>query len=531
MNTSGIHHVTAIAGDPQRNLDFYAGFLGLRLVKKTVNFDDPNTYHLYYGDALGHPGTILTFFPWAGMRRGQRGVGSVAAFSFSVPRTSLGFWLERLSARNLRFDREERFGDPVLAFDDPDGLRLELTFHEKAGEAGVTPWKENSVTPEHALRGFHSVTLWEESVEATAALLTQRLGFQKSDTDGPLHRYTISHAGGQVGPGRVVDIRVAENFWPGVTGAGTVHHVAFRAADNAAQAALQEELVEDGLAPTPVIDRQYFHSIYFREPGGVLFEVATDPPGFTVDEPPETLGAALKLPPQYERMRPQLEASLPPLHLPSGNDKPSFNPPHLAFTHRWLPKAGATKTLLLLHGTGGDENNLVSLGGALEPHANLLSPRGRVLENGMPRFFRRLAEGVFDEADVKARADELAVFVTQAANLYGFAEDDVTAVGYSNGANIASAAMLRHPKLFRAALLLRPMVPFEPETLPDLSGVPIFLGAGRRDPIVPTENVERLAEMLKAAGAEVTLHWENTGHGLSDRDLQAARRWLAGLEG
>ena len=284
----GIHHITAIAGDPQRNLDFYAGFLGLRLVKKTVNFDDPNTYHLYYGDALGHPGTILTFFPWAGMRRGQRGVGSVAAFSFSVPRTSLGFWLERLSARNLQFEREERFGDPVLAFDDSDGLRLELTFHTEAEEvADIIPWEEGPVSPEHALRGFHSVTLWEESVEATAALLTQRLGFQKSDTDGPLHRYTTSHAGGRVGPGRVVDIRVAENFWPGVTGAGTVHHVAFRAADDAAQLALQEDLVEDGLAPTPVIDRQYFHSIYFRKPGGVLFEVATDPPGFTVDEPPK----------------------------------------------------------------------------------------------------------------------------------------------------------------------------------------------------------------------------------------------------
>ena len=531
MDTSGIHHVTAIAGDPQRNLDFYAGFLGLRLVKKTVNFDDPNTYHLYYGDALGHPGTILTFFPWVGMRRGQRGVGSVAALSFSVPRTSLGFWLERLSARNERFEREERFGDPVFSFSDPDGLRLELTFHEEAEEANVTPWEEGPVPPEHALRGFHSVTLWEEGVEATAALLTQRLGFHKSAVDGPLHRYTTSHAG----PGRVVDVRRAENFWPGVTGAGTVHHVAFRAADDAAQIALQEELLGDGLAPTPVIDRQYFRSIYFREPGGVLFEVATDPPGFTVDEPPETLGAALKLPPQYERMRSQLEATLPPLHLPplnslTRNDKPTFSAPHLAFTHRWLPKAGATKTLLLLHGTGGDENDLVSLGGVLEPRANLLSPRGKVLENGLPRFFRRLAEGVFDEADLEMRADELAEFIKEAAVSYDFAEDGVTAVGYSNGANIASAALLRHPTLFRAALLLRPMVPFEPEALPELSGVSVFLGAGRRDPIVPTENVERLAELLNAAGAEVTLHWEDAGHGVSDRDFQAARRWLAGLE-
>ena len=516
--SSGIHHVTAVAGDPQRNVDFYAGFLGLRLVKKTVNFDDPGTYHLYYGDEEGRPGTILTFFPFPGARRGQRGVGGVAATAFSIPQTSLGFWLERLSVRNLRFNKEEHFGDPVLTFDDPDGLRLELVAHE--GADAVTPWEEGPVPAEHAVRGFHGVTLWEESLEETAGLLTRRFGFHKLGQEDNLHRYA-AHAG----PGGVVDIQVAENFWPGVPGAGTVHHVAFWLEDDAAEQALRKELLEDGLAPTPAINRQYFRSVYFREPGGVLFEVATDPPGFTADEKVDELGTTLKLPPQYEEMRERLEATLPPLYLPG--DRPTFSAPQLSFVHRWLPKEGATGTLLLLHGTGGSENDLVSLGHALEPHANLLSPRGKVLENGMPRFFRRLAEGVFDEEDVKARADELAAFVREAADAYGFAADRVTAVGYSNGANIASAALLRHPDIFRAAVLLRPMVPFELEAVPYLADIHVFLGAGRRDPVVPPENVERLAGLLKEAGAEVTLHWENAGHGLSDREIREARRWLA----
>ncbi len=495
--------------------------MGLRLVKKTVNFDDPQTYHLYYGDELGRPGTILTFFPWPGMRRGQRGVGGVAATAFSVPRASLGFWLQRLSARNLRFSKEERFGEAVLAFDDPDGLRLELVAHE--GADALVPWAEGPIAAEHAVRGFRGVTLWEERLEETADLLSRRFGFHASGREGNLHRYT-THAG----PGGVVDIQVAENFWPGVMGAGSVHHVAFRAADDAAQQTLQNELLEDGLTPTPVVDRQYFHSIYFREPGGVLFEVATDSPGFMVDEKVGELGTALKLPPQYEEMRERLEATLPTLYLPSESNKPTFDAPQ-TFSHRWLPKEGATETLLLLHGTGGDENDLISLGQALAPEANLLSPRGNVLENGMPRFFRRLAEGVFDEADVKRRADELAEFVREAADAYGFDVRSVTAVGYSNGANIASAALLRHPDLFRAAVLLRPMVPFE-GTLPDLGGVRVFLGAGRGDRVASAGNVERLAEMFKEAGAEVTLHWADAGHGLTDREFQEVRRWLVKKE-
>ncbi len=328
LPTGGIHHVTAIAGSAQRNMDFYAGFLGLRLVKKTVNFDDPRTYHLYYGDELGRPGTILTFFPGDGARRGQRGAGQAATVSFSVPEASLGFWLGRLSARNLKFRRAERFGDDVLAFEDPDGLSLELVAH--AGAAALPTWAAGPVEAEHAVRGFRSVTLWEDGGDETAALLTGRLGYRKLGEEANVERFV--HGAG--GPGALVDLRRADGFWPGVSGTGTVHHVAFRAEGDAAQLALRERLAEDGLGPTAQLDRRYFRSVYFREPGGVLFEVATDPPGFTVDETPEALGRALKLPTQYEGIRGELEAALPPLHLPSEAARPDFSEPDLGLVHR-----------------------------------------------------------------------------------------------------------------------------------------------------------------------------------------------------
>lgn len=451
-------------------------------------------------------------------------MGQAATVSFSVPEGSLGFWLGRLSARNLKFERAERFGDAVLAFEDPDGLSLELVAH--AGASTLAAWAGGPVEAEHAVRSFHSVALWEDGSDETAALLTGRLGYRKLGEEDNVERFV--HGGG--GPGALIDLRRADGFWPSVMGAGTVHHVAFRAEDDVAQQTLRADLLTDFLQPTSPIDRQYFRSVYFREPGGVLFEVATDPPGFTVDETLEALGQALKLPPQYEGIRSELEATLPPLHLPTETGRPNFGETDLGFVHRWLPREDAPRTLFMLHGTGGDENSLVSLGKMLEPDASILSPRGKVLENGMSRFFRRLSEGVFDEADLKHRAGELTEFVHRAAETYSLKMHSIVAVGYSNGANIASATLLLHPQVLSGAALFRPMAPFEPDRLPDLSGLPVFLSAGKRDPIVPTENVERLAVILEKAGAVVTLHWEDTGHGLTDNELRAVRRWLTDKE-
>jgi glyoxalase family protein len=313
----GIHHVTAIASDPQRNLDFYSGILGLRLVKRTVNFDDPETYHFYFGDEIGHPGSLLTFFPWPGTRHGRQGSGQVAVTSFAVTPAALGFWVQRLLHHGVAYEgpikRPSTSGESeqVISFKDHDGLLLEIVAHPGAaerpawGEAPGIPW-------DHAIHGFHRVTLWVARGEPTERVLVDTLGFRPISEEGGTRRF----AAGDGGPGMQVDIRSVGGFPQGVVSVGTVHHVAWRAADDAAQLALREQVVQAGLEPTPVIDRQYFHSVYFREPEGVLFELATDPPGFTIDEPADQLGEHLMLPPMYEPQRAEIEALLPPVHLP-----------------------------------------------------------------------------------------------------------------------------------------------------------------------------------------------------------------------
>jgi catechol 2,3-dioxygenase-like lactoylglutathione lyase family enzyme len=307
----GIHHITAIAGDPQRNLDFYAGMLGMRLVKLTVNFDDPASYHLYYGDELGRPGSLLTFFPWPGGQPGRQGTGQVGTVSLAISPASLGFWIERLLAHGIRYEGPtRRFDEQVLAFKDPDGLLLELVASPRV--VNTPPWPEGPVPAEHAVRGLHGATLWEDGDAGSADFLTRTIGFQPVGEEGSLLRFQSA----DLGSGTVVDLRRAPGFWRGAGGVGTVHHMAFRAENDGAQLAKRAEIETQGVDITPVIDRQYFHSVYFREPGGVLFEIATDPPGFTVDEPAAELGTHLKLPPVYEASRPEIERVLPPLRLP-----------------------------------------------------------------------------------------------------------------------------------------------------------------------------------------------------------------------
>ena len=310
---AGLHHVTAIAGDPQRNLDFYVGTLGLRLVKRTVNFDDPTTYHFYFGDAQGSPGTILTFFPWPGARRGARGTGEVEATAFAIPTESIGYWLERLAAHHVEAERAAtRFGSEVIRFSDPDGMVLELV--TTGPTTDVEPWSESSVPPEHSLRGFHSVTAALEGYERTASLLTETFGYELIQEVGNRFRFL---APGESGAGKIIDLLCVPGTRRASSGAGSVHHIAFRAKDDAEQKAWREQVASLGYNVSPVMDRTYFHSIYFREPGGVLFEIATDPPGFALDESPSELGTNLRLPPQYERVRPQIERTLQPITLPA----------------------------------------------------------------------------------------------------------------------------------------------------------------------------------------------------------------------
>jgi glyoxalase family protein len=306
----GLHHITAISGPPQRNLDFYAKVLGLRFVKRTVNFDDPSVYHLYYGDEVGTPGTALTFFSWERLGRGRPGVGEASLTQFTVPPGSLPFWRTRLEANDaLVSGPTEHFGEARLLGEDPDGLKFALVVPSAADERA--PWTTESTPPEVAIRGFHGVTLTLSDPAPTAALLEDLLGYEALGREAGTHRFAAPHAG----HARLVDIVVLADGQRALQGRGSVHHIAFAIADRAAQLAARERLVAAGYGVTPVIDRSYFFSIYFRSPGGVLFEIATAEPGFAVDEPATELGQRLRLPSQHEHLRAELERILPPLAL------------------------------------------------------------------------------------------------------------------------------------------------------------------------------------------------------------------------
>jgi glyoxalase family protein len=311
MSGNGIHHVTAIAGPARRNLDFFTRVLGLRLVKRTVNFDDPGSYHLYYGDETGTPGTILTFFPWEHAGPGRVGIGETMVTAFRVPERSIGYWSHRFLAKGVTHETiTRRFGQTMLGFTDPDGMKLALVGARDAGDEAM--WSGSEVPAESSIRGFHGVTLLLRDAEPTAAILTDVFGFAEDGREGSVVRYKVTGASF----GDIVDIHVAGDFLRGRQGAGSVHHIAFRAADDDMQFAMMQRLADNhGIRTTEQRDRHYFRSIYFREPGGVLFEIATDIPGFAVDEPVASLGQSLKLPPQYEARRPEIEAALPDLGL------------------------------------------------------------------------------------------------------------------------------------------------------------------------------------------------------------------------
>jgi glyoxalase family protein len=301
----GIHHITAIAGDAKKNYDFYTRILGLRLVKKTVNFDDPYTYHFYYGDKVGTPGSILTFFPWGNVQQGRRGTKQVTEIGYSVPENSLDFWLKRFEANNVTYNKaSEKFGEQYLTFLDPDGLKFELIVSK--AEDNRLPWETAEVSAEHATRGFHNITITTNRLQPTADVLTNLFGYRLLEQHVNRYRFitdTVENAA-------IVDVVEVQGEAVGQVAGGSVHHVAFRVKNEAVLMQMREKIVNAGLHITEKIDRNYFYSLYFREPGGVLFEIATDNPGFATDEAVEELGSGLKLPAQYEAYREDISGKL-----------------------------------------------------------------------------------------------------------------------------------------------------------------------------------------------------------------------------
>ena len=311
---TGIHHVTALAGNPQKNIDFYAGILGLRLVKKTVNFDAPEVYHFYYGNETGQPGSILTFFPYGDIMKGRHGKGMLNTTSFSVAVSSIEYWENRLKKFNINYKQpQERFNEVFIYFEDEDGLGLELVFNDKDERQGFS---YGNIPLENSIKGFYNVEIWEEGYERTAAVLTQQLDHTLIAEKGNRFRFAATDA-----PGNYVDILCAPDSLKGLGGNGTVHHIAFATANKQTQEEARIKIAQRMLNPTPILDRQYFTSIYFREPGGVLFEVATEDPGFMIDEDKQHLGESLKLPSWYEKHRAVIEEAVTPVTLNPQNFK------------------------------------------------------------------------------------------------------------------------------------------------------------------------------------------------------------------
>lgn len=499
---SGIHHFTGITGDVQANIDFYVGFLGLKLVKRTGGFADAEQLHLVYGDGLGSPGTLLTFLVWEAAGRGGTGIGQVSEVALAIPPGSLGDWLTRALAANIPLQGPSReFGEPTLRLKDPDGLIVKLVGVEMPPPAPL----QGAPT---RLRG---VTLLTDKGAESASFVT-RFGYRAGERAGSIQRL--------VSDTDIVDVREVSGFVRSVPGAGVPDHVAFRAADATAIRAMRISLKEHG--PTEVHDRKYFLSLYVRDPAGILIEYATDDPGMTVDEAPEELGRTLFLPPHEAGRAEELRAMLPQFALP-GEER--FPVRDLPFIHRLnRPADPDGTTLVLLHGSGGNEADLMPIARRIAPRATRIGVRGRATEEGSNRWFRRLDATTFDQADIRSEAEAFSAFVEGAVTGYGIDADSLVFLGYSNGANLLAATVQLHPGVIRRAVLLRGIQALEAPPDADLSGTSVLVLSGRDDPYAG--GAAELANALTTRGASVEVRKLPAGHEPVAADATETSRWL-----
>jgi phospholipase/carboxylesterase len=502
VTTSGLHHVTGITGDVQANVDFYVGFLGLRLVKRTGGYADAEQLHLLYGDGLGSPGSLLTFLVWEATGRGRTGIGQVSEVALAVSPASLGNWLTKALSANVAFEGLTReFSEPVLRLKDPDGLIVKLVGVDMPTPAPL----ENAPT---RLRG---VTVLTDKAAETAQFLT-RFGYRTAEREGFTQRMQSDSD--------IADIREVSGFVPSVAGAGVPDHVAFRARDAAAVRAMRLSLKDH--EPTEVHDRKYFLSLYVRDPAGVLMEYATDGPGMIVDEAPEDLGKALFLPPQDAARADDLRAMMPQFALPGEERFPGRKLPFIYRFNR--PEHPDGTTLILLHGTGGNEADLMPIARRIAPSATLLGVRGRATEDGSNRWFRRIDPTTFDQADIRSEAEAFAAFVEGAVTGHGLDPDRLGFLGYSNGANFLAAVIQLHPGVVRCAVLLRAVQVIQDLEPADLLATRVLMLSGRED--TPGPGVSTLHEDMRARAAHVEVQHLSAGHDLSDADVTEAARWL-----
>ena len=504
--TTGIHHVTGITANVQANVDFYAGFLGLRLVKRTGGYEDAEQLHLFYGNAAGSPGSLISFLVWENGGRGRVGHGQVAEISFAVPPASIGDWLTRaMDARVQVEGPKQEFGTSVLRLKDPDGLIVKLV--------GVNFSSAAPLPDPIAPTRLHGVTILSEHPDETAGLVS-RFGYREEQVEGVIRRL--------VSDSDVVDVRDASGFVPSVPGAGILDHVAFRAPN--ADALRQMRLtLKDNAGVSNVHDRKYFLSLYVREPGGTLIEYATDSPGVTVDEPLDQLGQTLFMPPQDADRAQDLKVMLPQFALPG---EESFPMRDLPFIHRFhRPEDPDGSTIILLHGTGGNESDLMPLAQRVNPRATLLGVRGRSTEEGINRWFRRFDAVTYDQDDIRAEANAFVAFIDGAISGYGLDADRLSFLGYSNGANLMGAVLQLHPGVIRRAMLLRSVQAVEEPPAADATGTNVLMLNGTDDPF--GQMAPALEQSLHKIGVTLDSRTLSAGHDLTPEDITLAQSWLA----
>lgn len=517
--TSGIHHITAITRKVQANVDFYAGFLGLRIVKRTAGFEDAEQLHLFYGDAAGSPGTLVSFLVWQDGAPGRVGTGQPAEIALAIRPEAIGFWLTRALQHNVSISGPSpEFGEPVLRLKDPDGIIVKLVGTD--GLASPAPWPAKGIEAGDAIQRIRGATLFSETPEQTAGFIAAHFGFRAVAEAGGIRRLASDS-------GDIVDIRDASGFWTAAPGTGTIDHVAFRAPDKEAVLAAESKLATSNAGATTVHDRTYFHSLYVREPGGILLELATDGPGMGLDEAHENLGTHLFVPSHFKTDPADVRARLPQFSLP-GEDRMTER--DLPFIHRvHTPETPDGTALVLLHGTGGNEASLLPFGQRIAPNATLLSPRGRSTDEGIARFFRRITTVTFDQKDIIAEAEAFAAFMEGANAAYGLDPARTVFLGYSNGANMLGAVMLLHPGVVRNAVLLRSMNVLETVPTPDLSGTNVLMVTGSADPYGPY--AADLETALAKAGAAVENRTLAAGHDIGMADVQLAAEFFGKVTG
>ncbi|WP_117192408.1 VOC family protein [Rhizobium terrae] len=515
--TSGIHHITAITRKIQANVDFYVGFLGLRLVKRTAGFEDAQQLHLFYGDGSASPGSLVTFLAWEDGSLGRVGHGAPSEIGFAIAPEAIGFWLTRALQFNVKLSGPaQEFGEPVLRLTDPDGIIVKLVGVE--GAEGSRPWvwwEGGGIAEADAIHGLRGATILSEKPDETANFLTRHMGLVRGPAEGAIQRL-LSDAGD------IVDVRDAGGFWTAAPGTGTIDHIALRAPDRGRVEAVQAALLAENAGEMNMHDRQYFYSLYVREPGGTLIELASDGPGFVTDEPLETLGTRLFIPKHFKADHDALRVMLPQFGLP-GEERVTYR--DLPFVHRiHMPENWDGSTLVLLHGTGANETSMLPFGRNAAPNAMLIGIRGRSTDEGYPRFFRRFDQVTFDQKEIVSETEAFAAFVEEIGPAYGADPKRTALVGYSNGGNMIGAVMQLHPELIRKAVLLRSMNVLESRPSVDLSGAQVLSLSATDDFYGPL--AQELENRLRAAGAELTARTLEANHGIGREDEIITRDWL-----